>query len=139
MKQKTHLREEMKRDLMKVYREVCLTFNGNKQYDAYRLTVTHPAPRFYVDAKWAMQRVAPMLRGDRSGLENVRPLTRQMYEDLFEVVVELSRKERFYGASTYHIIRHAVMEPAPRFYIEEPRMRQIWQEKRIGGKEKVKP
>ena len=129
MKQRTFLKEEMKRDLMVVYREVAQKGECKTQTEAYEQTVSHGAPRFYVDARWAHVRISPMLRGERGHLEKMGSVQRQLYEDLFDVVVRLSQKEKFWGASLSHILRYAVQEPAPRFYIGAARMGQIWTEK----------
>lgn len=128
MRKSTPLREEMKRDLMRVYREECQNYSGFIQTEIYALTVQHPAPRFYIDPRRAHQHISPLLRGDRSGLEKMKPLRREMYEALLDVVMRLSREESFFGESLYHILRHAVREPAPRFYIDVVRMGQIWTE-----------
>jgi len=128
-KESTILREEMKNDLMRVYREVVVQHGCRNQKEAYELTVTHPAPRFYVDARRAHQRISPMMRGDRSQLQAMCPLRREMYEAIFEKVLELKQKEKFWSSSLYCIIRHALQEPAPRFYINAIRMGQIWREK----------
>lgn len=130
MKQRTHIKDEMKRDLMVVYREVAERGACRTQTEAYEQTVEHEAPRFYVDPRWAHVRISPMLRGDRRHLERMGSLQRKMYEDLFDVVVRMSQKERFLGASLSYILRYAVLEPAPRFYIGAVRMGQIWTEKR---------
>lgn len=128
MKQRTLFKQEMKRDLMRVYRQVTRDCCCKDQTDAYQRVVEHEAPRFYVDIKWAHQRLSPMMRGDRSALEKMNPLARQMYEDLFNVVMRLSQEPRFLKATLHKILRDAVMEPAPRFYITADRMRQIWHE-----------
>ena len=130
MKQRTYCKEQMKADLMRVYREVTSNGECRCQTEAYELTVTHPAPRFYVDVRWAHQRLSPMMRGDRRELEKMSPLTRSMYEDLFETVLRLSQKEKYWGKPLYYIVRHAVQEPAKRFYISAARMGQIWLEKK---------
>lgn len=127
-KESTILREEMKNDLMRTYREVVAQHGCRNQKEAYELTVTHPAPRFYVDARRAHQRISPMMRGDRSQLQAMCPLRREMYEAIFEKVLELKQKEKFWSSSLYCIIRHALQEPAPRFYINAIRMGQIWRE-----------
>ena len=114
MKRSTALKEEMRRDLMRVYRQVTSEQRCQHQYDAYKRVVEHEAPRFYVDARWAQQRIAPMLCGDRSVLDNTTPLVRQMYEDLFEVVVRVSQKENCqrsgHGASTTVLYRRTSHE-----------------------------
>ena len=121
-------KQEMKRDLMRIYRQVTSEYKCKNQTEAYRRVVEHEAPRFYVDVKWAHQRLSPMMRGDRSALEKLDPLSRQMYEDLFDVVMRLYQEPRFCGATLHRILRDAVMEPAKRFYISTDRMRQIWHE-----------
>ena len=128
-KESTILREEMKDDLMRVYREVVMQHGCRNQKEAYELTVTHPAPRFYVDARRAHQRISPMMKGDRSQLQHMCPLRREMYETIFEKVLELMQKEKFWTKSLYCVIRHALQEPAPRFYINPIRMGQIWRER----------
>lgn len=96
------------------------------QKEIYQRTVNHPAPRFYVNAKSALRYISPMMRGDRREIDKMKPLRREMYEVLFDVVLRLSQKERFWGESIYSILRQAVMEPAPRFYIDVTRMGQIF-------------
>lgn len=127
MKRQTAIRQEMNRDLMRIYREVSANSSCRSQKAAYELTINHAAPRFYVDVRWAHQRLSPLMRGDRSTLEQLNPLQRQMYEDLFDVVMRLQQKERFSGRTLHYILRYAVNEPAPRFYIDVRRMRQIWE------------
>lgn len=136
MRESTQLKEEMKRDLMTVYKEESQNYSGYLQTEVYALTVQHPAPRFYVDARRAHQHISPLLRGDRSGLEKMKPLRREMYEALLEVVISLSRREKFLGKSLYYILRQAVMEPAPRFYISVMRMGQIWKEQTFAARRK---
>ncbi len=130
MKQKTYWKEEMKDDLMRIYREVSQSGWCRNQLEAYEKTVTHPAPRYYVDARWAHQRISPMLRGDLTNLDKMNPLTREMYLSLFDVVVRLSRTEKYLDCSIYELVRNAIMQPAPRFYISPQRMGQIFQERR---------
>lgn len=128
MKQKTICKDEMKRDLMRVYRQVTSEHTFRSQTEAYQHVVEHEAPRFYVDAKWALQRLSPMMRGDNSALEHLSPLARQMWLDLFDVVLAMKQKERYWTASLYGVIKDAVLEPAPRFYIKADTMRHTWRE-----------
>lgn len=59
------------------------------------------------------------------------PLMRQMYDDLFETVLRLKQVEKYWDSSLYELVRHAIQEPAPRFYIDTDRMGQIWREKSV--------
>ena len=69
-----------------------------------------------------------MMRGDSSVLDNLNPLKRQLYRDLYDVVMRLSQKKGFWRKSLYYILKEAVLGPAPRFYINSKRMEQIWNE-----------
>ena len=119
----------MKNDLMKVYREVCSGYDCRNNLEAWENVVRHPAPRFYIDARRAHCRISPMLHGDKRQLEHLSPLKREMYEDLFATVLRLWQKKPFWGTSLNHVLKFAILEPAPRFYISAARMGQIWREK----------
>ena len=132
MRERTICRRQMMSDLMQVYREVVENCpQGTTQTEVYQLVIQHPAPRFYIDPRWAHSIVSPMMRGDRSVLEKLKPLKQQMYKDLYDKVMELSQMKGFWRKSLYYILKEAVLQPAPRFYINTTRMGQIWQEKTI--------
>lgn len=132
MRERTFSRNQMCNDLMQVYREVVADCpNGTTQTEVYEQVVRHPAPRFYVDPRRAHVVISPMMRGDYRKLDRLNELKRQMYHDLYEVVMRLTQKKGFWGKSLYYILREAVLEPAPRFYISVTRMGQIWQEKTV--------
>ena len=114
---------------MRVYREVVTDCpSGTTQMDVYQKVVEHPAPRFYVDPRRAHIVISPMMRGDHSKLEACGALKRQMYYDLYDTVMRLTQVKRFWHKSVYYILKEAVLEPAPRFYISKERMRMIWHE-----------
>ena len=122
----------MRHDLMKAYREVCADCpQGTTQIQVYEMVVNKPAPRFYIDPRSALQVLSPIMRGDRSALEQMKPLRQQMYEDLFDVVMRLSQKKDYWCKSLYVILKDAVLQPAPRFYINTMRMGQIWKAENI--------
>ena len=132
MRERTICREQMQNDLMKVYREVVADCPiGTTQTEVYNMVVQHPAPRFYIDARMAHLVISKMMRGDYSRLQQLKPLKQQMYRDLYDTVLNLSQKKGFWRKSLYYILKEAVLEPAPRFYIDAPRMGQIWREKTI--------
>ena len=117
---------------MKAYREVCADCpQGTTQIQVYEMVVNKPAPRFYIDPRSALQVLSPIMRGDRSALEQMKPLRQQMYEDLFDVVMRLSQKKDYWCKSLYVILKDAVLQPAPRFYINTMRMGQIWKAENI--------
>lgn len=117
-------------ELMKVYCKVLREFDVRTQTEAFERTVRHPASRFFIDTRRAYQNIYPMLRGDYSRLEKMKPLRQEMYKALFDVVMRLSQKRQFWGKSPYYIVRFAVLEPAPRFYIGIEKMRKVFRERR---------
>ena len=123
-------RESMYDELMKVYCKVLREFDVRTQTEAFERTVRHAASRFYIDTRRAYQNIYPMLRGDYSRIEKMKPLRQEMYKALFDVVMRLSQKRQFWGKSPYYIVRFAVLEPAPRFYIGIEKMRKVFRERR---------
>lgn len=127
MRERTLCRQQMMIDLMQVYREVVVDVPiGTTQTEVYQMVVQHPAPRFYIDPRAAHVVISPMMRGNRTVLEKMKPLRQQMYRDLYDKVMEMSQRKGFWRKSLYFILKEAVLEPAPRFYIDSTRMGQIW-------------
>ena len=129
MKGKSLCREQMKDDLMKVFREISAGYTCRYQTEAYEKTVQHPAPRYYIDARRAHCVISPMRRGDYTQLHKLSPLKQEMYVSLFETVQRLYQQSTYWGKSLYHVLQFAVLEPAPRFYINADMMRLIWKER----------
>lgn len=123
-------REAMYDELMKVYCKVLGEYDIRTQTEAFERTVRHAASRFFVEPRRAYQNIYPMLRGDYSRLEQMKPLRQEMYKALYDVVMKLSQKRQFWGKSPFYIVKFAVMEPAPRFYIGIEKMRKIFRERR---------
>lgn len=111
--------KQMQQDLIAAYKRVC----GDcwSQQQAYERMVTEPAPRYYVSPRQASQIIALMVRGDFSRVDTMLPLRREMYYSLFNVVQQLSEKREFIGKSLSYIMRFAVVQPAPRFFISPVR------------------
>ena len=129
-REQTLCRQQMSKDLMKVYHEVYQDVPiGTTQTEVYEMVVAHPAPRFYIDPRRAHARIAKLMRGETGEWEKLTPLKKQMYNDLFNVVQRLSHKKPY--RSLYAVLKDAVLEDAPRFYISAKRMSQIWQAKNI--------
>ena len=123
-------REAMYEELMKVYCKVLREFDVRTQTEAFERTVRHPASRFFIETRRAYQNIYPMLRGDFSRIEKMKPLRQEMYRALYDVVMRLSQKRQFWGKSPYYIVKFAILEPAPRFYIGVEKMRKVFRERR---------
>ena len=130
MCKESQCRESMYDELMKVYCKILREFDVRTQTEAFERTVRHAASRFYIDTRRAYQNIYPMLRGDYSRLEKMKPLRQEMYKALFDVVMRLSQKRQFWGKSPYYIVKFAILEPAPRFYIDVETMRKIFRKRR---------
>ena len=107
--------KQMQHDLISAYKRVC----GNcwSQRQAYERMVNEPAPRYYISPRQASQNIALMVKGDFSRVDMMLPLRREMYYSLFKVVQELSEKREFIGKSLSYIMKFAVIQPAPKFFI----------------------
>jgi len=122
-KENFDISRQMQRDLIAAYKQVCGSCWTQRQ--AYERMVQQPAPRFYVTAKQASQVIARMVRGDFTFVDRMQPMRRQMYYDLFDVVMQLFEKREFIGKSLSYVMNFAVVQPAPRFYIGPIRAKNI--------------
>ena len=120
----------MEDELMRVYNRLYQSGRYRNNRECYEAVVKQSAPRFYVDARRAFQYLSPMSRGDMKAVERLGELKQAMYRELFAVVMRLSSEERYHDRSLYGLVRLAVMEPAPRFYISADRMAQIWRKRK---------
>ena len=122
-KENFDISKQMQEDLIRAYKQVYGSCWTQKQ--AYERMVMQPAPRFYVTPKQACTIISPMMRGDFERVDLMMPLRREMYYSLFDVVVRLSEKREFIGKSLSYIMKFAVAQPAPRFYISPIRAKII--------------
>lgn len=107
--------EDMRVALMDTYRKVAP--DCWSQQEAWEKTVRHPAPRYYITPKQAYQRLLPMLSGDKSEIDRLKPDRRRMYYSLYDKVIEMAQRREFYGKSLWHIIPWVITQPAPEFFI----------------------
>lgn len=111
-----YLTVQLYKDLLKAYSKVCGTCWT--QMEAYERVVKLPAPRFYISEKQAYQVISKMLKGDFSSVNRFEPNRRRMYYDLLNKTMELSEKRGYIGKPLCYVVRYAVKEPAPEFYME---------------------
>ena len=121
---------QMGDDLMTIYRQIVSKYDCKSQYDAYRMCVKQPAPRYYVSSEWAYRVLKPMCQGDHSVLSKMSDLKKQMYISLFQTALKMTQQRNFCGKSLHYICQYAIMQPAPRFYIQPDRMAKIFKQKK---------
>ena len=122
-KENFDISKQMQHDLIEAYKQVCPTCWSQQQ--AYERMVMQPAPRYYISPKQACSVISKMMRGDFEVVDVMMPLRKEMYYALFNEVIRLSEKRDFIGKSLSYIMKHAVAQPAPRFYIGPTRAKII--------------
>lgn len=130
MKTDYDITKQFNEDLIKAYNRVAPKSWSQKM--AYEKAVKEPAPRYYVSPKQAAQIISPMLRGDFQRVDMMMPNRRRMYYSLFNKVLELSEKRSFIGKSLFYIMQFAVTTPAPEFFIDFRKLRELRSSVRLG-------
>lgn len=101
-------------DLMKVYDEYISSCRYVRMPDVYNKIVNMPSSRFWVSDIRASQVICSMMRG-QAHLEEMRPLKREMYEEIYRRVMELRKIHPEETISELCAI--VVAQPAPKFYL----------------------
>lgn len=90
--------------------------------DVFHRLVNMPSKRFWVTPDRAAIVIHSMMRGDR--LENMRPMKREMFEELYKIVMQLMVKHP--KATMQELCAIAVLQPAPKFYLTVGSAIVIW-------------
>jgi hypothetical protein len=113
---RAEISKQLQEAIMKAYCEVCdkcWTYG-----EAFAKIAKMPAPRYFVSEKQARMMLSPMMKGDFDQVNLLPPNKRRMYYSLFQKVVEMSESYQYRGKSLSYIVRHAVLEPAPEFFLK---------------------
>lgn len=124
---------QMREDLMTVYRDVsprCWS-----QSEAWRRTVEHRAPRYYVSAKQAHDKLRRMVVGDMSEVDGMSAPRRRMYYSLFAKLQEMTQRKEFVGKSLWFLCPFLVTQEAPEFFISPNTLEQIYSNYKRHGKD----
>ena len=81
--------------------------------DVLRAVVSSRSKRFWVTSERASIVIYNMMKGDK--LENMRPLKRKMFREIYRRVMKL--KKNYPQLSISILTEQVVAEPAPEFYI----------------------
>lgn len=111
-------------DLMSAYREVyrtCWT-----QAEAWRKTAKHPAPRYYVTAKEAYEKLRRMVRGDTTAVDRMSETKRRMYYSLYDTLLKLTEKREYSTHSLWFLCPVVVSQPAPEFFMAPRTVKDIY-------------
>ena len=124
---------KLRDDLMAVYKDVyrkCWS-----QQEAWKKTAEHPAPRYYVTAKEAYEKLRHMVRGDMSAVDRLGRSKRRMYYSLFDKLEEMTQRRELVGKSLWFICPLLVAEPAPEFFVEPRTVKDIYTKYRLYGRD----
>lgn len=115
----------MQRDaLMEAYKEVYRKCWSQKE--AWKKTAEHPAPRYYVTAKEAYEKLRRMVRGDTSVVDRLGDTKRRMYYSLYNTLVRLTEKREYSTCSLWFLCPIVVSQPAPEFFIAPNTVKDIY-------------
>lgn len=106
--------EEQRNDnLMECYHELLTSAQFVRMPDIYSKVVNMPSRRFWVSEERAAIVVSAMMRGD--SLDRMRPLKREMYNEIYSRAMELRDKHPKMPIS--QLVAQVVEQPAPKFYL----------------------
>lgn len=106
--------EEQRNDnLMAVYHEIIVKASYVRMPDIYEKVANSPSRRFWVSEERAAIVVSAMMRGDK--LKNMRPLKREMYNEIYKRAMKLREKNPSMPIS--QLVAVVVEQPAPKFYL----------------------
>ena len=109
----SQLKHERDEDLMRAYTK---ELSGRPHIllpDVLRAVVSSRSKRFWVTSERASIVIYNMMKGDK--LENMRPLKRKMFREIYRRVMKL--KKNYPQLSISILTEQVVAEPAPEFYI----------------------
>lgn len=106
--------EELRNDdIMNAYHELVTSADFICMPDIYRQVVDMPSKRFWVSEERAAIVISAMMRGE--SLDNMRPLKREMYNEIYRRVIKL--REENPEAPISRLVATVVEQPAPKFYL----------------------
>jgi hypothetical protein len=124
---------QMRDDIIATYREVAPKCWS--QHEAWEKIARHPAPRFYISAKQAHDKLRKMAVGDFAEVDKMSPEKRRMYYTLYERMQEMAQKKEMIGKSLNFMCPFLVGQPAPEFYLSPQTVGHIFNNCKRHGKE----
>ena len=102
------------RELYKAYRHALAGTSHIVLRDICRTVAETPCPRFWVSEERALIVVSELYKG-RYVLDSMKPLTREMYIEIFRRVDSLRSENP--NTPLYDLVFQVVNSPAPKFYL----------------------
>lgn len=105
---------ERANDLMRAYDRYIAECDYVRMDEACGVIVNMPSRRFWVSEIRASLVVSAVIRGERV-LESMRPLKREMYEEIHRRVLQM--RQAYPQMSISELCSEVVQQPAPKFYM----------------------
>lgn len=102
-------------DIMKAADGYMASCSRIRMPEVYESVASSPAPRFYTTDTRAATVVAAMIAGREHTYSSMRPLKREMFEEIRRRVAAMMEKTP--DASIRDCCARVVMQPAPKFYL----------------------
>lgn len=100
-------------DLMRAYHELIKSAQYILMPEIYHKVVDMPTRRFWISEGRAAIVISAMMKGDT--LENMGPLKREMYNEIYSRVIKLREKKP--DLPIIQLVEMVVEQPAPKFYL----------------------
>lgn len=106
--------QERSDDLMRAYDEYISSCDFIRMPDVYNNIVNMPSRRFWVSDIRAALVISAIMRGE-AHLEDMWPMKREMYEEIYRRVIAL--RDKHPELTTSELCAMVVIQPAPKFYL----------------------
>lgn len=110
----SHFATIRNRELYKAYRNACSNAKHINRHEICRTVANTPCFRFWVSEERALYVITNMYKGQYI-LDNMKPLKREMYIEIFKRVDTLRHQNP--KTSLYDLVFQVVNSPAPKFYM----------------------
>lgn len=128
--------EERSRDLLRVYHEHIAKCGRVVMPEVCKAIVEMPSRRFWVSETRAVIVISAMIKGDMQKLNKMRPLKREMFEEIYRRVMLL--KQELPNTPLFDLCLMVIEQPAPKFYITPGsamiyicKIKKKWREERL--------
>lgn len=109
----SEFKQQRNDDLMRAYHELIKSAQYILMPEIYRKVVDMPTRRFWISEGRAAIVISAMMKGDT--LENMGPLKREMYNEIYSRVIKLREKKP--DLPIIQLVEMVVEQPAPKFYL----------------------
>ena len=109
----SEFKQQRNDDLMRAYHELIKSAQYILMPEIYHKVVDMPTRRFWISEGRAAIVISAMMKGDT--LENMGPLKREMYNEIYSRVIKLREKKP--DLPIIQLVEMVVEQPAPKFYL----------------------